>query len=69
MKTMAEFEFSPTKNPISLIYRLWPQALRVYVWDGSGSLLKISSTIASPIKSVELLLQIANVFHSHPIGI
>jgi hypothetical protein len=45
MKTMANFEFSPTKHPISLIYRRWPQALQVYVWDGSGSLKKILSTI------------------------
>jgi len=45
MKTMANFEFSPTKHPISLIYRSWPQALQVYVWDGSGSLIKISSKI------------------------
>jgi integrative and conjugative element protein (TIGR02256 family) len=47
MKTMANFELSPTKHPISLIYRRWPQALQVYVWDGSGSLKKILSTIAS----------------------
>jgi integrative and conjugative element protein (TIGR02256 family) len=45
MKTMANFEFSPTKHPISLIYRRLPQAWQVYVWDGSGSLRKISSTI------------------------
>jgi integrative and conjugative element protein (TIGR02256 family) len=43
MKTMANFQHSPTKNPISLIYRRWPQCWQVYVWDGSGSLLKISS--------------------------
>ena len=47
MKTMADFEFSPTKHPISLIYRSWPQAFQVYVWDGSGSLRKIQSTIGS----------------------
>ena len=47
MKTMANFKFSPTKHPISLIYRSWPQAFQVYVWDGSGSLIKISSVIDS----------------------
>lgn len=46
IKTMAIFEHSPTKHPISLIYRRWPQALQAYVWDGSGSLAKISSTIS-----------------------
>lgn len=45
MKTMANFEFSTTERPISLIYRRWPQAYQVYVWDGSGSLIKISSKI------------------------
>lgn len=45
MKTMADFEFSPTRHPISLIYRIWPLAWQVYVWDGSGSLLKIPSKI------------------------
>jgi len=47
MKVMANFEFSPTKHPISLIYRRWPQAFQVYVWDGSGSLTKISSSFCS----------------------
>jgi len=47
MKTMANFKFSPTKHPISLIYRSWPQAFQVYVWDGSGSLVKILSTVDS----------------------
>jgi integrative and conjugative element protein (TIGR02256 family) len=46
IKTMANFEHSPTKHPISLIYRRLPQAWQVYVWDGSGSLMKISSKIA-----------------------
>jgi len=46
MKTMANFEFSPTKHPISLIYRKWPRALQVYVWDGSGSLKRIASHLA-----------------------
>jgi hypothetical protein len=45
MKKMANFEFSPTKNPISLIYRRLPEGFQVYVWDGSGSLAKISSAI------------------------
>jgi integrative and conjugative element protein (TIGR02256 family) len=45
METMAKYEFSPTKHPISLIYRRLPQAFQVYVWDGSGSLKKIQSTI------------------------
>jgi integrative and conjugative element protein (TIGR02256 family) len=43
IKTMAEFEHSPTKHPISLIYRSWPRSWQVYVWDGSGSLIKIRS--------------------------
>jgi integrative and conjugative element protein (TIGR02256 family) len=43
IKTMAYFEHSPTKNPISLIYRRWPEAWQVYVWDGSGFLTKIVS--------------------------
>lgn len=47
MKTMANFEFSPTKNPISIIYRRLPEGFQVYVWDGSGSLAKISSEIDS----------------------
>jgi integrative and conjugative element protein (TIGR02256 family) len=41
MKIMADFEFSPTRHPISLIYRKWPQALQIYVWDGSGGLTRI----------------------------
>jgi integrative and conjugative element protein (TIGR02256 family) len=45
MKKMANFEFSPTKNPISLIYRRLPEGFQVYVWDGSGSLAKFSSAI------------------------
>lgn len=44
MKTMANFKFSPTKHPISLIYRSWPRAFRVYVWDGSGALVKVPSS-------------------------
>ena len=43
MKTMANFEFSPTKHPISMINRILPKAFQIYVWDGSGSLRKISS--------------------------
>ena len=46
METMANFACSPTKHPISLIYRIFPQAFKVYVWDGSGSLVKMSSNIA-----------------------
>jgi integrative and conjugative element protein (TIGR02256 family) len=46
MKTMAYFEFSPTKQPISLIYRSWPMAWQIYVWDGSGSLAKMPSKLA-----------------------
>jgi integrative and conjugative element protein (TIGR02256 family) len=45
MKIMAEFEFSPTKHPISLIYRRWPEALQPYVWDGSGSLAKMKGSV------------------------
>ena len=45
IKTMANFQHSPTKYPISLIYRICPEAWQVYVWDGSGSLAKIFSTI------------------------
>lgn len=45
IKKMANFKFSPTKHPISLIYRRWPQAFQVYVWDGSGSLMKMPSKI------------------------
>ena len=45
MRIMADFEFSPTRHPISLIYRKWPQALQVYVWDGSGALARIPWTI------------------------
>jgi integrative and conjugative element protein (TIGR02256 family) len=44
MKTMAQFPFSPTRHPISLIYRMWPRSLRVYVWDGSGVLADITPT-------------------------
>lgn len=46
VRTMAEFEFSPTKHPISLIYRSWPRAWQVYVWDGTGALSKIESKVA-----------------------
>jgi integrative and conjugative element protein (TIGR02256 family) len=49
MKTMANFEFSPTKHPVSLIYRRLPPAWQVYVWDGSGSLIKISSKLTHHI--------------------
>jgi integrative and conjugative element protein (TIGR02256 family) len=45
IKTMANFEYSPTKHPISLIYRRWPMAWQVYIWDGSGLLIKIPSKI------------------------
>lgn len=45
MKLMADFQWSPTTHPISLIYRMWPRAFRVYVWDGSGSLEKMASSI------------------------
>jgi integrative and conjugative element protein (TIGR02256 family) len=41
MKTMANFKFSPTKHPISLIFRRLPEAWQAYVWVGSGSLKKI----------------------------
>lgn len=50
IKTMANFEFCPTKYPISLIYRSWPQAFKVYVWDGLGSLMKIPATVKSRIR-------------------
>jgi len=46
MKTMADFEYSPTKYPISLIYRALPEAFHVYVWDGSGSLIRIPSKMS-----------------------
>ena len=46
MKAMAEFEFSPTKYPISLIYRAWPPDWRVYIWDGRSRLKTIESRIA-----------------------
>ena len=46
MKTMAEFQFSPTTHPISLIYRTWPRAWQVYVWDGVA-LRKIQSHLAA----------------------
>ena len=46
MKTMAEFQFSPTRYPVSLIYRSWPRAWQVYFWDGSGGLKRIKSMIA-----------------------
>lgn len=45
IKTMAEFEYSPTRYPISLIYRSWPQSWQVYAWDGTGALTKISSKV------------------------
>lgn len=45
MRTMATFEHSPTQNPISLIFRIWPQAFIVYVWDGTGTLKKMPSNI------------------------
>lgn len=45
MKLMAEFEYSPTKYPISIIYRNWPCRFKVYVWDGSGTLRAIVSKI------------------------
>lgn len=51
IKTMAEFEHSPTKHPISLIYRRWPRSWQVYVWDGSGSLIKIPSKVGDKINS------------------
>jgi integrative and conjugative element protein (TIGR02256 family) len=41
MKIMAEFSYSPTHFPVSLIYRKWPEALVLYVWDGSGTLRRI----------------------------
>lgn len=41
IKTMANFEFSPTKNPISLIYRRWPEAMRVYFWNGKDALIEV----------------------------
>jgi integrative and conjugative element protein (TIGR02256 family) len=47
MKIMADFELSPTRHPISLIYRKWPQALQIYVWDGSGFLARIQWTISA----------------------
>jgi integrative and conjugative element protein (TIGR02256 family) len=43
MRTMAAFEYSPTRHPISLIYRRCPEAFKIYVWDTSGSLVKISA--------------------------
>jgi len=50
MKTMANFKYSPTRHPISVIYRCWPQGLQAYVWDGSGSLTKIASKMKSANK-------------------
>jgi integrative and conjugative element protein (TIGR02256 family) len=45
MRTMAGFKFSPTKHPISLIYRKCPEKFKVYVWDGSDALSKIPAII------------------------
>ncbi len=55
IKTMAHFEFSPTKQPVSLIYRDWPQALQVYVWNAGDTLVKIPWNIC-PEKMLERFL-------------
>jgi integrative and conjugative element protein (TIGR02256 family) len=47
MRTMATFKFSPTRHPISLIYRRWPEAFKAYVWDGSGLLVRIPAKSGS----------------------
>ena len=54
MRTMANFEFSPTRHPVSLIYRRWPQSFLVYVWDGSGSLRKIFSEVGQSGASFDI---------------
>jgi integrative and conjugative element protein (TIGR02256 family) len=47
IKAMAEFQHSPTKHPISLIYRRWPSSFKAYIWDGSGSLKILPSAVES----------------------
>jgi hypothetical protein len=48
IQTMAEFEFSPTKFPVSLIYRRRCEAFKVYLWNGSGDLVPISCSVGHP---------------------
>jgi len=47
IKAMAEFEQSPTKFPISLIFSTWLRRFRVFVWDGTDSLVRIPSAAES----------------------
>jgi hypothetical protein len=38
METMALFEFSPTKMPVSLIWSKWSRYVRAYYYDGGSEL-------------------------------
>ena len=49
IKAMAEFDQSPTRYPVSLIYSTWLRRFRVYVWNGSDSLVRIPSAAESRI--------------------
>jgi len=42
METMAEFEFSPTISPVSLIWSKWSKKRAGYVYDGEASLRQVS---------------------------
>jgi integrative and conjugative element protein (TIGR02256 family) len=48
MQIMANFEYSPTNFPISLIYRRRCEAFSTYIWDGSDKLRPISSSVKLP---------------------
>lgn len=68
MKIMAEFTYSPTKFPVSLIYRKWPEALVLYVWDGSGSLRRIPQKKISYVDSIhEITCVLSNGIGYHQI--
>ena len=38
MKTMAEFQFGPTRTPVSLIWSKWSDKVRAYYYDGTETL-------------------------------
>ena len=42
MKIMAEFAFSPTSHPVSLIWSKWSGKVRAYCYDGTDTLKEVS---------------------------
>lgn len=51
MQTVARFEHCPIRNPVSLIYRRWPEKYTVFVLDDEGNLVPAPCTLIPAIPS------------------